>query len=228
MADENRFIKYWRYAIGEIVLVVIGILIALQINNWNTKRQENKQELKILKILQSEFTYNAFELQRNIDKSTLTKSKIDSLLFFIDHPEIPLEEPELRELALRVTGYSTYDPSNGALTNLISSGQLELIKNDSLKITLSKWFGEVQDVKEDELRLIKFGDTHIDPIRLEYIDYNKNSRFDRNSKQLLNDPQLENILHRASRAFAYNIENYELLRKEIEKTLTLLDSEIKH
>lgn len=228
LADENRFIKYWRYAIGEIVLVVIGILIALQINNWNTKRLENRQEQKILKILHDEFTYNAIELQRNIDKSTLTKSKIDSLLFFIDHPEIPLEEPELRELALRVTGYSTFDPSNGALNNLISSGQLELIQNDSLKITLSKWFGEVQDVKEDELRLIKFGDTHIDPIRLEYIAYNENSRFDRNSAKLLNDPNFENILLRTSRAFAYNIENYEFLRKEIEKIMALLESEISY
>ena len=46
MADDNRPLKYMRYAIGEIVLVVIGILIALQINNWNEERARN-QELKI-------------------------------------------------------------------------------------------------------------------------------------------------------------------------------------
>ncbi|MGB5383712.1 MAG: DUF6090 family protein, partial [Lutimonas sp.] len=115
LADENRIVKYWRYALGEIVLVVIGILIALQINNWNAKRIENKQEQKILKILQSVFTFNAIDLQSNIDKSTLTKSKIDILLFFIDHPEIVLAESELRLHALGATGYSTYDPSNGAL-----------------------------------------------------------------------------------------------------------------
>jgi hypothetical protein len=40
LADENKFIKYFRYVIGEIVLVVIGILIALQINNWNEERKE--------------------------------------------------------------------------------------------------------------------------------------------------------------------------------------------
>jgi len=38
MADDNRPLKYMRYAIGEIILVVIGILIALQINNWNQER----------------------------------------------------------------------------------------------------------------------------------------------------------------------------------------------
>ncbi|MFD1314662.1 DUF6090 family protein [Namhaeicola litoreus] len=227
LAKENKFGRYFRYAIGEIILVVIGILIALQINNWNTRKQESKQEQKILNILKSEFTYNAAELQRNMDKASLTKSRIDSLLFLIDHPEIDIDVNDLRELVLRVTGYSTYDPSNGALTNLISSGQLELIKNDSLKIALSKWFGEVQDTKEDELRLIRFGDTHIDPIRLEYINYNANSRFDRNSAELLNHANFENILLRTSRAFAYNIENYEHLGKEIENIMSLIDGEIK-
>ena len=42
MADDNRPLKYMRYAIGEIVLVVIGILIALQINNWNEDQKEIK------------------------------------------------------------------------------------------------------------------------------------------------------------------------------------------
>jgi hypothetical protein len=41
MADDNRPIQYIRYAIGEIALVVIGILIALQINNWNEERKKN-------------------------------------------------------------------------------------------------------------------------------------------------------------------------------------------
>jgi Family of unknown function (DUF6090) len=49
MADDNRPIKYMRYAIGEIVLVVIGILIALSINNWNTQRKEKNLEIKLYK-----------------------------------------------------------------------------------------------------------------------------------------------------------------------------------
>ncbi len=48
LADENQFIKYTRYAIGEIVLVVIGILIALQINNWNENRKKKNIEYEII------------------------------------------------------------------------------------------------------------------------------------------------------------------------------------
>ena len=43
LANENKFLKYSRYAIGEIVLVVVGILIALQINNWNQNRIQQNQ-----------------------------------------------------------------------------------------------------------------------------------------------------------------------------------------
>ena len=51
MADDNRPLKYARYAIGEIILVVIGILIALQINTWNEERLQKKKETKILMTL---------------------------------------------------------------------------------------------------------------------------------------------------------------------------------
>jgi uncharacterized membrane protein YvbJ len=50
MADDNKPMKYMRYAIGEIALVVIGILIAIQINNWN---QERKQENRKNEVTQS-------------------------------------------------------------------------------------------------------------------------------------------------------------------------------
>ena len=52
---ENNTGKYFKYAIGEIILVVIGILIALQINNWNENNQDRKQEKKILSQLLKEY-----------------------------------------------------------------------------------------------------------------------------------------------------------------------------
>ena len=51
LADDNKPLKYLRYAIGEIVLVVIGILIALQINNWNEGRKDRVLEKKLLENL---------------------------------------------------------------------------------------------------------------------------------------------------------------------------------
>ena len=55
LADDNKFLKYWRYAIGEIVLVVVGILIALSINNWNEQKNREELEKQYLIRLKGEF-----------------------------------------------------------------------------------------------------------------------------------------------------------------------------
>ena len=57
-ADDNKPLKYMRYAIGEIILVVIGILIALSINNWNEKRKEGIKEQTILISLKANLQEN--------------------------------------------------------------------------------------------------------------------------------------------------------------------------
>lgn len=64
LIPENRFGRYFFYALGEIVLVVIGILIALQINNWNAEQKLKKQEISILNIL-LENLYSAKEQSIN-------------------------------------------------------------------------------------------------------------------------------------------------------------------
>ena len=65
MADDNRPLKYIRYAIGEIVLVVIGILIALQINTWNEERKNKNLEFLTLS-----------ELKKNIDSDLIQMDTI--------------------------------------------------------------------------------------------------------------------------------------------------------
>ena len=58
LLNENKLTKYLLYAIGEIFLVVIGILLALQINNWNDLRKQKQKEKFILRDLHQEFVFN--------------------------------------------------------------------------------------------------------------------------------------------------------------------------
>jgi len=58
MLIENKMGRYVKYATGEIILVMIGILLALQVNTWNTNRELKKEEAKILKSLHQEFSKN--------------------------------------------------------------------------------------------------------------------------------------------------------------------------
>ncbi|SEL78317.1 hypothetical protein SAMN04488008_105187 [Maribacter orientalis] len=70
LLTENKFYKYLLYAFGEIVLVVIGILIALQINNWNEEQKNKAIEQQLLISLLQEFETNLTILTKTIETNT--------------------------------------------------------------------------------------------------------------------------------------------------------------
>ena len=70
MAGDNKPIKYMRYAIGEIVLVVIGILIALSINNWNENRKSKIMANEVYKNLLTSLQQDSTEVQKIIELQT--------------------------------------------------------------------------------------------------------------------------------------------------------------
>ena len=66
MLTENKFSKYLLYAVGEIVLVVIGILLALQINNWNKQKLNDKLKFEIISEIKTNLQIDLKELQDDI------------------------------------------------------------------------------------------------------------------------------------------------------------------
>ena len=84
LLNEGKTSKYFKYAIGEIVLVVIGILIALQINNWNEERKDQNKLLNIYRLISIDIDNDIEELQANLDfyndkKSVFEKVVHDSI-----------------------------------------------------------------------------------------------------------------------------------------------------
>ena len=77
---ENKTGKYFKYAIGEIVLVVIGILIALQINNWNETRRDQHKLINILKSIAADMRIDAVNLNDNLGYAQEDNERIKSFL----------------------------------------------------------------------------------------------------------------------------------------------------
>lgn len=150
MADDNKPIKYMRYAIGEIILVVIGILVALSLNTWNKDRLNQIEEVHLLKQLKIELIENQEQLT---DKEQLRTRAIKSslrILEIIDSPSIEKNQDEIDgHLAIMIPNY-TFDPSNGIITQLLEGGKLSLIKNDSLRNEISKWNSMLAEIAEEE------------------------------------------------------------------------------
>ncbi|MBT8294775.1 MAG: hypothetical protein KJN70_16025 [Eudoraea sp.] len=84
LADDNHFFKYSRYAIGEILLVVIGILIALQINNWNEDRKLKQFEYRILKDIETSMERNFNQLDRCLSANKKAIISADLILKHLD------------------------------------------------------------------------------------------------------------------------------------------------
>ncbi|GAA4806936.1 DUF6090 family protein [Litoribaculum gwangyangense] len=136
LLSEGKTAKYFKYAIGEIVLVVIGILIALQINNWNESRKINKKESLILNELLNSINkdlqaYEDFLVPR-IEKK---QSGLDSLLTYIFDKKIIQDSLFLDFYTnLGQDVYMRFD--NGPFEALKSNG-LDIISNDSLRTAIN-------------------------------------------------------------------------------------------
>jgi hypothetical protein len=119
LAAENKVGKYLRYAIGEIVLVVIGIVIALQINTWKNDVQNRTLEKVYLKNLQKDMLLQIEINQVQSDYEREVISKTDSALSFLDD-KIAVEK--LVELLNFITGRHTFVANNVTFENLGSTG----------------------------------------------------------------------------------------------------------
>ena len=132
---ENKTGKYFKYAIGEIVLVVIGILIALQINTSNNKRIDTEREFKYLSNIKLDLSKDIESLEYNIDfrqKKTLGTEKLINQI-----NGQPIQD--LNETTYNVVNtlyQERFQPSNVTYNDLVNSGNMNLISNDSIKIYL--------------------------------------------------------------------------------------------
>jgi len=152
MADDKRPLKYMRYAIGEIVLVVIGILIALQINNWNEERKKRDIEINYLIALKSEFTKNLAIIDKSIETYENMLSSSEMVFQWTGENNIPDSE---REASIHLAGCmqnaTKYVPSPGILEDLINSGNLSTISRTILRNQLSEWFIILNNTSRQEI-----------------------------------------------------------------------------
>lgn len=169
---ENKTGKYFKYAIGEIVLVMIGILLALQVNNWNIDRNNSKQEIALLSQLENEYEENLKEVNEKISMRYAILSSINELFSYIDNGIDGVDLDTIRLHIGRTFKNPTFDGTNGVTQEILSSGKLYLIQNSELKIHLSNWKNTVQKVVEEEQLLV----THNSSFYYEYYRQNYNQR----------------------------------------------------
>jgi len=201
MIKENRASKYILYAIGEIILVVIGILIALQINNNNEVNKARSKELHYLNNIKTDLLLNIANINSFIEAR---ESQINSSNTVLEYYEgKPLTDlNDFNNNILNVYTWKKFYQINNTFLELTNSGNLALISNDSIKNNLLNLDALYKELKGEE----------------------EHFRFD--SELLLYEPSFNILdLNSLTKKFTYNIsngqvgENVELPRVNFENLL---------
>ncbi|TFG75088.1 MAG: hypothetical protein E4H26_06710 [Flavobacteriales bacterium] len=212
LADDNKPLKYMRYAIGEIVLVVIGILIALQINNWNEWRKDREKEQKVLITL-------AKNLERN---SVILRSGLSYIEKLDNSSKIVFDFFEGK-----VTYHDSLDNHfdlgrrNGIMQGIISLEGYENYKNAGFDIILS------DVIKENVLHLFEVEYPGLDAYRQILLeDLSANKKYDIIRNQYFRKNKPNNVIALLNSTDMYEMYNEPYIMRSLLKMVLnrLLDN----
>ena len=194
LLSENKFSKYLIYAIGEIFLVVIGILIALQINNWNENRINRTKERAIISEIHQEFL-------KNKDQLAFIKTKPQSHLYYINKvvAQFPINSKTVNSDSvshfMRMSFADwTFEPVQGRIEWLINSSNFDLVQNEELKDALLLWQPTFEDYHEDEQSALNFNEQSLYPYLRKNFSQTLNLKDERMKLQVLESLEYEHMM----------------------------------
>lgn len=156
MIQNKRLGNYLLYAAGEVVLVVIGILLALGINNMQEDRVLQRKQQAYLSGLQEEFELSRRKLETLMAVNQQNYQNGRRLLALAGSPTHSFPEDTLSNLLYQTLALDiAYNPNNALLEEMVSSGSLRHIKDTNLRIRLTTWLSAMQDIErqEEDLRM---------------------------------------------------------------------------
>ena len=226
--NENKISSYLAYALGEIVLVVIGILLAIQINNYYEDIKIRNTEIIFLGNLRAEMTNNYNNLQEAISYQERSLNANDSLLKIFSDTYTTLSDRKIDSLFAEVQWGWIFNPETSVLSSIKTTNQFHVIRNQKIKDFITTYEELVTDAQEESLiiqnmiinkyvpqvsKFISLQD------RLFYVGYKglSRSKFKSDYKGLFNDREIESTL-----AYIYG---WRLVELEEERKILQMTSE---
>jgi hypothetical protein len=140
---EGKIGTYLKYAIGEIMLVVIGILIALSVNNWNDKRKNNLTESEYYCKLLADFELDKKNIAK-IYKESERKIEVGKKTL-LDLHGTQKDKAYLINKYIQAYRTNAFVPSKATITDILATGKLNLLTNDSLKNKVIQYYAELDN-----------------------------------------------------------------------------------
>jgi len=172
LLNNNQVSRYVMYAWGEIILVVLGILIALQINTWNQNRINSAEEKRILTSIKDEIDVLEWQSISGRDRYLRTIEAADKMIRWINEPSMTMSYDSINlELSLLNTRWLLGKGNRTTIYDaLTGSGELRLVSSAYLRKELNDLKRDMMLLASYEENQINFVDNHLMPIMAKYID----------------------------------------------------------
>ncbi len=172
---ENKTSKYFKYAIGEIVLVVIGILIALQINNWNEQRKQNTAEKEFIQGIKNDLIQDKQFINMVLNRITPKEKAYNAL----KNDSLNLSQDKTKIDSLLIIylnlGQRTFYPISGSYQAAISGNEINRYNNKQLIQPIIKLYNSTYERLIDNGKILDDRWSYISKI---YIHERRTGQFD--------------------------------------------------
>lgn len=239
LVSTNNTGKYFKYAIGEIFLVVIGILIALSINNWNENRKTRVTEITFLKNIKADLELNLKSLNDfiNIRKEAINSS--NNVLDYFEGRKL-LNLDDFNYHSLNVMNWLPFQQNDNTYQELVNSGQLSIITNKSIKDQMQNMQSSFKTVKFIEGEMQQDFESYMYDEYFRTVDLNStiNNYFQQLDKKNITTnisvKEIENLLQNKTFKNGYVLSNfnsemlideYTKMKETTNKLIKLIDIE---
>ena len=227
LLSEDKYSMYILYAVGEILLVMVGILLALQIDNWNENRKTAKEANIYTEKLINDLVIDTLNINRLITDASMMQKNIEDYFEYFNSGDIPLQN--LLDSSKNVyVHFFRYFPINYTLIDMQSSGKIELLNEEQrlslIELTNAQDFliiiieKTIEDIKKQQTEMSKYFDS----------DLSESDFFEKVSWNLDNNHKLQGLLHKHNELTQFHrLTNYmgshgTRIKNHITHSLTLL------
>lgn len=185
---QNQLTRYLTYALGEITLVMIGILLALQVNNWNEKRKTQLIEKEILTLIDENLTRDSVSITAELNSAILGIQLTDSILNRVNQK---IYDEQLNLWMGKVIKFERFKSQSSGFEVLKSKG-IDILQDKKLQVDLISYYDEtlfriyqaILDVENS------FNVDWIPVVKIEFNDFDYEDRLEpRDSKEFFENPQ---------------------------------------
>jgi hypothetical protein len=222
LLSEGKTSKYLKYAVGEIILVVIGILIALQINNWNQNNSNKKLERQYYSSMKSQLNEDLYKLNGEIyyNQDLLNKfTYAKELLIQKDKSKLDT----LAKITLSMVYYADFRRKSNVYQTLVNSGEIKHLNNHNILEhlqSLEENYSYINRIEESNLTVIIFQVVpeikevvRIDPLKVENVE-------------IMFSYQFQNVIDLLIHLVIEKRDAYMQAQKVINATIELIDKEL--